>query len=85
MKTLASQKIAILIATLAIGSLSVAGGALARTSSQHAVHSHHAVETTTKAAKKDDCAAWSWEVPIATSGMPASTMPCPRNGAKPKG
>jgi hypothetical protein len=84
MKTLALQKVAILAATLAIGSMAIAGGALARTSAHASSHPHQAVQSP-QATKKDDCSAWSWEVPIATSGMPASSMPCPRNGANPKG
>jgi Cu/Ag efflux protein CusF len=84
MKSLALHKVAILAVALAVGSLSIIGVALAKTSAHATTHPHQAGQSS-QATKKDDCAAWSWEIPIATSGMPETTMPCPRNGANPKG
>ena len=68
---------------VAFGSAPVAGSALARNSG-HESHSQQAVKSH-NATKADDCAALSWEIPTLQGGaMPATTVPCLRNGANPK-
>lgn len=74
MKTFTLHKIAIIIATLAIGSAVTVGNTFAA--------SHHSPQTHKSAKMKQDCKAMSWEIPTQTQGTPEMTTPCAMHGTK---